>query len=115
MTPVRFLSVKRSVYILVTLLSIQGVLSQTWVMYVTENPAAPRRCYDNSTGESHAVGEQWTPPDVCIRLSCDEEGHELLIAGIGCGSVEDAKPPCWRVPPNVSLPFPDCCPRVVCN
>jgi len=73
----------------------------------------PGKCLDDRTGAAYSVSEVWEMRDTCGQHTCVKRGDTLYINYETCGSVQ-ADPPCYTVQ-DMSLPYPACCPRIICN
>nr|CAD7409735.1 unnamed protein product [Timema poppensis] len=81
---------------------------------VKENKDHPGKCYDTSTKKAYVVDSTWTD-EGCTRSSCSigtEKGtYEIFRAG--CVPVEDQEG--CKIISDSQMPFPECCPKVICD
>ncbi|XP_044738617.1 uncharacterized protein LOC123300172 [Chrysoperla carnea] len=77
-----------------------------------KNPADLTRCYLGREPEMLVidVGETKRLPNACCSVHCQED---LIIRGTCCGVVS-GPPECTKTRPNLALPYPDCCPTILC-
>jgi len=72
----------------------------------------PGHCIDDVTGHPYKVSVTWPMTDMCGQKSCEEHGDKLYITYTTCGLVQ-VSPECY-IEEDLSRPYPDCCPQVVC-
>ncbi|XP_063215894.1 uncharacterized protein LOC134527282 [Bacillus rossius redtenbacheri] len=80
-----------------------------------EDPAHPRQCLDSSDNSYHVAGSSWNRAEKCEKGDCEynQEEKKMIVNYYSCGVVLVPRI-CRAVPGNLSLPYPDCCQRLVC-
>jgi len=74
----------------------------------------PGKCLDEVTKLPYGLGSSWQMTgQTCGQKTCSKRGDTLYISYETCG-YSQASPPCYTVE-NLSLDYPACCPRVVCE
>lgn len=59
------------------------------------------------------MGESVDLPGKCMIKTCLNPNGDVILTR-GCPIVKP-KPGCYVVQGNIALPFPKCCPRVICK
>ncbi|KAB0802174.1 hypothetical protein PPYR_04360 [Photinus pyralis] len=76
---------------------------------VEMDPNDPDVCVHETIGRFRVGESKSLHPKQCIRATC-ERG---MVSKAGCGTVL-TKPPCHVGSTDLSKPYPDCCPKVIC-
>jgi len=85
----------------------------TAIGLATINKDYPDQCIDEDTGKPHGLESSWAMKGVCGAKTCYKRGNTLYVDYQTCGYTQ-ASPPCYTVE-KMSLEYPACCPRVVCE
>jgi len=86
--------------------------SSTFITGVLQHPAFPGKCWEPTTKTPVKPGRTIDIPNVCLQLTCLKD---LRFGGVGCISQESFDDNCHEVTGDLSLPFPDCCPKFECR
>lgn len=82
------------------------------ILFFFEILAFPGKCWEPTTKTPVKPGRSIDIPNICLQMTCMKD---LRFSGVGCISEESLDPNCHEVDGDLSLPFPDCCPRYECR
>ncbi|KAJ8719777.1 hypothetical protein PYW08_011952 [Mythimna loreyi] len=85
-----------------------------YIDYLPEKPcelAHKVGCYIKKIKDVIDYGSTITPLGECIRIHCSTSYIEYAT----CGAMKTDDPNCTITAPDVSKPYPDCCPNMKCN
>jgi len=85
----------------------------TAIGLATINKDLPDQCIDEDSGRAYGLDASWPMKGMCGEKTCYKRGATLYVSYRTCG-YSQASPPCYTVE-NLSLEYPGCCPRVVCE
>ncbi|KAL1117065.1 hypothetical protein AAG570_004393 [Ranatra chinensis] len=65
----------------------------------------------------YQIGDTWRERDSCTRKSCSRytKPRTMLVQYSGCGKILPSDSSCRLGKPDLSKPYPECCPVVWCN
>jgi hypothetical protein len=79
------------------------------------DPDDSHSCIDPWTGLSHRVGRTWQHSVGCGLVECNQWDDRQYIYIYRCGAVDVQQDQTCHFVTNTSLPYPGCCPQVVCQ
>ncbi|KAJ9594169.1 hypothetical protein L9F63_014425, partial [Diploptera punctata] len=109
------LNIYLTVTVIFTMLTNSEVDGAVALKLVDLHPDHPGKCYDPSTQRAYTVGESWSVDGHCLQNHCSDVPYNKLLSIhiSGCGLVV-APPFCRTTPEDITKPYPDCCPHIVC-
>ncbi|CAK1582576.1 unnamed protein product [Parnassius mnemosyne] len=100
--------------ILCFLLMVGLACAATWQGKAPRKPAElahKEGCYIKEINDVIPYRSEITPLGYCYRIECS---HDMLYYA-SCGKLLTDDPHCHLTEPDLTLPYPDCCPKFKCD
>jgi len=73
------------------------------------------QCVDDETGSTHRLHSSWQMKKECGQKTCVKYSNLLYIQYETCGLINFQAGADCKIVKEISRPFPDCCPKIVCE